>query len=95
MQLSILTPGAAFTGHFMTLIVRCSGTKLGRKASVHFVMTHANTNPVWPTHHACSQPFHRSISSHGQLFRPFGPHHHGLTLEGVLKHPPGMLALPC
>ena len=21
-------------------------------------VTHANTNPVWPTHHACAQPFH-------------------------------------
>ena len=24
-------------------------------------VTHANTNPVWPTHHACAQPFHSVI----------------------------------
>ena len=30
----------------------------GQKTNNKSKVTHADTNPVWPTHHACAQPFH-------------------------------------
>ena len=57
----ILTIGSKFILVFETIFFRnkknvtClkTSTKERNKSKV----THANTNPVWPTHHACAQPF--------------------------------------
>ena len=42
-------------------------------------VTHANTNPVGQHITHAHNHFTRSISSHGQLFQPFGSHQHGVA----------------
>lgn len=64
-----LTSVTIFSGCFSIRLLRSDGkwSKIVIKSKV----IHANTNSVRPTDHACAQPyFTRSISSHGQLFRP-------------------------
>ena len=37
-------------------------------------------SPWYGQYHTCAQPYHPGSGSHGQLFRPFGAHQHGIAV---------------
>ena len=41
---------------------------------------HTQQPTAWSVPHVCAQPYHPGSGSHGQLFRPYWAHQHGIAV---------------